>query len=529
MTSAAVIDGARLLSWARRSAEALGRHREEINSLNVFPVPDSDTGSNMAFTMAAAVREAEDLAPEPDAGDSADLSASDVAEALAVGSIKGARGNSGVVLSQVLRGVAQAAAEGQLDGKAVAAALKNAVTFVERALSDPVEGTIISVLREAAAAAGEAAQGSSTSDHALSTITSAALKAAEEALARTPSQLAELREAGVVDAGGTGLVLLLSALHDEVGGGMSAADSDSPSHKEDPHADHSHGVSGWLEVMFMFSGPLDELEAKLSTMGRSLVIARASDTHGKVHIHTTEAGPVIERAIELGDVSDVRLEILPDASPLHEARRVGRLILAVTPAGSLMELYNQAGAVTVEPGPQVGEDMRREITAADAHEVIILPNGLIDQATLAEIEHAMDEAPLHITLLPTVRLVNGIAAVSVHDPRLPVAQAAELMREAAEEMAVADIVDSGNSIEVIAGGGASTNGSTAIASGEELEAVLIAACAAMLTGGGELVTLLLAPADAAVLDPDELEEKLDAEVVIYPADGLGSRGQLGVE
>ncbi len=518
MTSADRIDGPRLLSWARRSAEELGRHREVINSLNVFPVPDSDTGSNMAFTMAAAVKEAGNCEPAA----TADV----VAEALAVGSIKGARGNSGVVLSQVLRGVAQAAGDGELGGRDVAKALANAVAFVERAIADPVEGTIITVLREAARAAKEA----SISKNALSDVTSAALTAAEDALANTPSQLAELREAGVVDAGGTGLVLLLEVLHAEVTGGSiheSAGhehgghdDVDDVDHAHD--AEHSHGVAGWLEVMFMFTGPLDELEAVLSTMGRSLVIARATDTHGKVHIHTTEAGPVIERALELGTLTDLRLEILPEATPMHEARRVGRLIVAITPVGSLMDLYNRAGAVAVAPGPDVIEDVRREITASGAHEVIILPNGQLDPETVQEIEAVADQASLEMTLLPTVRLVNGIAAVSVHDPRLPVYEAAALMSEAAEEMAVADILTTTNGVEIVAR-------DTLVVRAATLTDAVREAATTMLDGGGELVTILVAPRDVAAVDVEALEADLDAEVVVYPADGLGSTGQLGVE
>ena len=507
MTSADRIDGPRLLSWARRSAEELGRHREVINSLNVFPVPDSDTGSNMAFTMAAAVKEAGNCEPAA----TADV----VAEALAVGSIKGARGNSGVVLSQVLRGVAQAAGDGELGGRDVAKALANAVAFVERAIADPVEGTIITVLREAARAAEEA----SISKNALSDVTSAALTAAEDALANTPSQLAELREAGVVDAGGTGLVLLLKVLHAEVtGDGI----HEPGGHDDVDDAEHSHGVVGWLEVLFMFTGPLDELEAVLSTMGRSLVIARATDTHGKVHIHTTEAGPVIERALELGTLTDLRLEILPEATPMHEARRVGRLIVAITPVGSLMDLYNRAGAVAVAPGPDVIEDVRREITASGAHEVIILPNGQLDPETVQEIETTADQASLEVTLLPTVRLVNGIAAVSVHDPRLPVSEAAALMSEAAEEMAVADIVTTTNGVEVV-------TRDTLVARAATLTDAVREAATTMLDGGGELVTILVAPQDVAAVDVEVLEADLDAEVVVYPADGLGSTGQLGVE
>ena len=138
-------DGARLMSWARRASDELNRRRVEINKLNVFPVPDSDTGSNMAHTMASAVAEAERLPGDRDPRQ--------VAEALAVGAVKGARGNSGVVLSQVMRGVAQSMADNAPGGVVIADSLAAAVRFVDKAIADPVEGTVITVLRAAAVAA----------------------------------------------------------------------------------------------------------------------------------------------------------------------------------------------------------------------------------------------------------------------------------------------------------------------------------------------------------------------------------------
>lgn len=508
MTNPAVIDGPLLLDWARRSAEALDEHREAINALNVFPVPDSDTGSNMAHTMAAAVREAAGL--DPTSG------ADQVAEALAYGSVKGARGNSGIVLSQVLRGVAHAALDGELDGGSVASALLNAVGFVERAINAPVEGTIVTVLREAANAARDASE---TGD--VAEVSAAALDAAEKALDQTPSQLAELREAGVVDAGGTGLVLLLSVLHECLTGeGGAAVSGGTAAEKDSPH-----GTTGWLEVLFMFAGPLDELETELSKMGRSLVVARVSDTSGKVHIHSTteDAGAVIETAYGLGTVTDLRLEILPDASPLHEARRVGRLIVAVTPPGSLSDLYTQAGAVTVAPGPTIIEDVRREVEASGAHEIIVLPNGQLDEAMLADVRGAAEEASISIVLLPTVRLVNGIAALAVHDSRQPLERAAALMNEAVEDMLVADIRAGGDGVEVLAR-------DETVAADADFAGAVRAACATLLAQeDGEMVTLLLPPERVELIDVHELQRALGAEVLVYPADGLDNLGQIGVE
>lgn len=533
MTSPAVIDGAQLLSWARRTVQVLKVHREEINRLNVFPVPDSDTGSNMAHTMSAALENAETV--------ESPASSADIASALAVGSIKGARGNSGVVLSQVLRGVAQAAAEGDLDAASVADALSNAVVYVERAITDPVEGTIVTVLREAATAAQEAL--SEAGEAPLDAVTSAAVTAAEEALEQTPSQLAELRDAGVVDAGGRGLVLLLTALRDEVAGrgsdipdpsslasmtasaAASAMDSGADSAAEgENESGESHGHAGWLEVMFFFTGPVDELENTLAGMGTSLVIARATDTEAQIHIHSLNAGAVIERAYELGAVSDLRLEVLPDALPASDSPASVRIIVAMTPEGSIAELYRQAGAVPVTSEGGLSEAITQAIAAADARELVVLPNGHAGPDELKQIAEAVKSEGAQAAILSTMSLVGGIAALAVHDPRLPLEAAAAQMDEAAADMRAADIVrTAGGNITVVA------PVDEVLAEEETVQRAVDKACRAMLDAGGELVTLLLDSDAAEELDPDALQETLDAEVLVYPADGLGTIGQIGVE
>lgn len=530
MTSPAVIDGVQLLSWARRTVQVLRVHREEINRLNVFPVPDSDTGSNMAHTMSAALENAETV--------ESPASCADIASALAVGSIKGARGNSGVVLSQVLRGVAQAAAEGDLGAASVADALSNAVVYVERAITDPVEGTIVTVLRKAAIAAQEAL-GGAAGESPLDAVTSAAVTAAEEALEQTPSQLAELRDAGVVDAGGRGLVLLLTALRDEVAGRTadipdpsslasvtaSATDSGADSAAEgENESGESHGHAGWLEVMFFFTGPVDELENALAGMGTSLVIARATDTEAQIHIHSLNAGAVIERAYELGAVSDLRLEVLPDALPASDSPASARIIVAMTPEGSIAEFYRQAGAVPVTAEGGLSEAITEAIAAADARELVVLPNGHAGPDELKQIAEAVKSEGAQAAILSTMSLVGGIAALAVHDPRLPLEAAAAQMDEAAADMRAADIVrTAGGHITVVA------PVDEVLAEEETVQRAVDKACRAMLDAGGELVTLLLDSDAAEELDPDALQETLNAEVLVYPADGLGTIGQIGVE
>lgn len=522
-------DGARLYAWARRAAAELDRRRVEINQLNVFPVPDADTGSNMAHTMLAAVAQADELG--------AGAGAREVAEALAVGAVRGARGNSGVVLSQVMRGLAESIGDSAADAHVVADALQNAVRFVDKAIAEPVEGTVITVLRAAAAAARQAVENAPDPDGLkLLDVAEPATVAARTALANTPSQLDALREAGVVDAGGTGLVIMLETLLDEARGAEGSADGGPGG--VDKHVPLQHGdAAAAIEVLCVFRGDVDALEQAIAGMGDSLVIARISDTEAKVHIHSHDAGELVQTAYAMGEVSDLRLEALPPITAPAAAAEPSRLILAVTPPGSLTDLYSQAGAKTVAPGPDVISDMLAVIRSSASDEVIVLPNGLLSNQNLAAVEKTTRAMEQSITLLPTVRLVSGIAALAVHDPDQPLATAAFTMSEAAGEMrtAVAHRAEKG----ALVPGGAVAKGDVVVTSRGEtlliadspLEAVE-GACRHLLERGGEQVTILFDPEGESALTADELQElepKIGVDVMVYPADGLGACAEIGVE
>ena len=510
MSASPLSNGARLLAWARRALSELERKRAEINELNVFPVPDGDTGSNMAHTMAAAVDAAAELP------DSAGLT--EVAEALAVGAVRGARGNSGVVLSQILRGFAQAASYGATEGEMLAVALTNAVGFVDRAIAEPVEGTIITVLRAAADAARPNAH------LPLVDVASAATAAAQDALRLTQTQLPVLREAGVVDAGGAGLVAVLNTLTAEADGAGEPEDVDK-------HMPETHGTQGELEVMFSFRGDLEALKGELAGLGDSLIVAPLNDGEATVHIHSRDAGTVIEAAFALGEVADLRLEVLTSAVA---AGAPERLIIAVTPPGSVTSLYAASGAVTVVPGPNVAADMLDAITRSGSNEVIVLPNGQLSNSELAEVENAARAVEQSITILPTVRLVSGIAALSVHDPAQPLATAAFAMSEAAGEMrtALAFRAEKG----ALTLGGAVARGDVVVTSrgehmliaDEPMEAVE-RACRRLLEHGGEQVSILFDPNELRADALEELAGKLGVDVMVYPADGLQACAEIGVE
>ena len=510
MSASPLSDGARLLAWARRASGELERKRAEINELNVFPVPDGDTGSNMAHTMAAAVDAAAELP------DGAGLT--EVAEALAVGAVRGARGNSGVVLSQILRGFAQAASYGATEGEMLAVALTNAVGFVDRAIAEPVEGTIITVLRAAADAARPNAH------LPLVDVAAAATAGAQDALRLTQTQLPALHEAGVVDAGGAGLVAVLGTLTAE-------GEGEGPPEDVDRQMSETHGTQGELEVMFSFRGDLDALKGELAGLGDSLIVAPLNDSEATVHIHSRNAGKVIETAFSAGEVSDLRLEVLTSAVP---AGAPERLIIAVTPPGSVTSLYAASGAATVVPGPNVAADMLDAITRSGSNEVIVLPNGQLSSSELAAVENAARAVEQSITILPTVRLVSGIAALSVHDPAQPLATAAFTMSEAAGEMrtALAFRAEKG----ALTLGGAVAKGDVVVTSrgehlliaDEPMEAVE-RACRRLLEHGGEQVSVLFDPSELRADALEELAGKLGVDVMVYPADGLQACAEIGVE
>lgn len=516
------LDGTHLHRWVTRAVAELSERRAEINELNVFPVPDADTGSNMTHTMESALAAVNEL------DDAERASAAAVTRALAVGGARGARGNSGVVLSQVLRALSETAVKEPLGVGMLASALETAVKLVDRAITDPVEGTVVTVLRAASVAAREAAgTGAGLHDALIATV-----EAARTALANTPSQLRVLREAGVVDAGGAGLLVLLEALLAEVSGGVAL-----PARPAALLADatESHGQAGDLEVMFLFTGDLDDLTARLRQLGDSLVVARITEETGTVHIHSGDAGAVIETAYAHGQVSDLRLEVLPSAPVVATPERI---IVAVTPPGPIADLYRNGGAYVVttesdtddDPETDLVADILATVRATGASEVILLPNGLLSRRQLSAVDKAVRAFDQDITLLPTSRLVSGIAALTVHDAGQPLATAAYAMAEAAGAMRTAVAVPADRAALTAAGPCAKGDllveaHGQIVAVCDDLHDAILAASRHLLEAGGEQVTVL----SAGDVDTGSLEDVLKVAVMAYPGEGLAAAAEIGVE
>lgn len=504
------IGSAAIVGWVARGIDALQSRRDEINSLNVFPVPDSDTGSNMLATLSSAYEEAQKA-------DASDVRA--VTAALAAGAVRGARGNSGTVLSQVFRAVAEAASGSGIGVESVQHSLKLAVQHVSQAIANPVEGTILTVLRHAAIAAEEF-EGDSIEE-----LADTIADAARDALAKTPSQLPALQQAGVVDAGGAGLVILLDALADEVSGRAAVP--------VDLHVDAPHVATVEMEVMYLISladtQAVEALRERLNPLGNSLIIAgdagNAETAQYMVHIHTVEPGAVIEAALDFGRPERIRIEVLDEPETTPESTRI---LIAVVPDGPLNDLITSSGAVAISPTPAptptstptnraaiadqefADNVVTKALTAMrGADEVILLPNGLVSDQELADIEFAAAAANPTLAVVSTDSIPAGLAALAVHSAELPLAVAAYAMGEAAN----------GTRTAVVA---ADVD--------KPLTDALTETISDLLAGGGELVTLLLGRGAGGV-DIAQVRARLDkpVEVVAYDATGIDELLQVGIE
>nr|WP_246044709.1 DAK2 domain-containing protein [Rhodococcus oryzae] len=537
------VDGEALLRWSRRCVDGLVARCEEINSLNVFPVPDSDTGTNLLFTMRAAAESAEVVGPAASVGA--------VAAALARGAVAGARGNSGVILSQVLRGIAEVAGDEPLDARLLRGALNEAAVLATEAISIPVEGTIVTVLRHAAAAADGCPH-----DAALSVVAAEAADAAAEALARTPSQLSVLGAAGVVDAGGLGLLVILDALVGVVTGATPERQDivvvpvtlASPGAVAPPSACADEPGDQDYEVMYLLSGSdsrrVDTLRSRLGELGDSVIIVGDGDGSWSVHVHCSDPGPAVEAGLAAGRTHDIRISCF--ALDETRAGRVGRRadstdrgVLAIVAGDGAADLFAGEGATVLRCDEPVTPDQLLDaIRGLDCGEVLVLPNGALSAPELVAIGVAARDESHEVLLLPCSSMVQGLAALAVHDPGRAAVDDVFAMSEAAA-------TTRWGSLRVATERALTLMGTCEAGDGLGLigrEVVVIAPDPAeagrrlidqVLGVGGELLTLLLG-AEIPAGFADLLSEHVAArhpgvEVLIYEGGQSGDLLQLGVE
>ena len=540
-----------LRDWARAAADGLAAARSEINELNVFPIPDSDTGSNMAFTMNAAADGAE--AVEADAGVAA------VTRAMADAAVAGARGNSGIILSQVLVGVADAAALAEVErdysfARMFAGGLQLGSLAAVRAVSEPREGTVLTVLRAAAAAAND------NLDAAPADLARVAAEAAADSLEHTPEQLAELAYAGVVDAGGRGMLVLLDSMVLVLTGVANRrrnyrgllVEGNLPVQRADEACDGSSDMD--FEVMYLLDGTADErigrLRDYLAEIGDAVVIVGDSSSGGgerfSVHVHTNEPGKAVEAGVVVGAISDVRiscfaLDALRSAAPDEPLPRHKRAVVVVAKGAGARELFAEAGAVVVDADDGLSaEALADAIRATDAAHVVVMANGELASQELVSVAAGARSAHRTVVFLPTASMVQCLAALAVHEPGEAADVDAYAMAEAASSTRWGSVQCADGPLMTLAGTSEPGDmlgyiGSDALVIGHEPLGATTALLDLMLATGGELITVLA----GSTLDEDpELVAELESyvrrvhpgiELAVYPCGQTDSVLQVGVE
>jgi DAK2 domain fusion protein YloV len=544
----ATFDLPTVVRFADVALEALGAAREEIDALNVYPVPDGDTGTNLFLTLESA-RDA--MVDRLEAAPDVDLRAA--LAAYSRGALLGARGNSGVIMSQLIGALLKRIGEaGPGDRSAVvfAEGMDRATDASYAAVGDPVEGTILTVARAASEAALDAAK---VPGHRLGHVIRAAAAAAREALAHTPEQLKTLRDAGVVDAGGRGLCVVLDAAETAVTGRWSVQRPASLGVHAIPvplPTDDLRPDGPAYEVMYLLDAADDavpELRRRLAPLGDSLVVV-GGDGLWNVHVHVDDVGAAVEAGIEAGRPYRIRVthfaEQIAKLAVVSEQRRgpgrKGRKVVVVAAGEGLGQLFTEAGA-TVVPGagrrPSTGQVLEA-IVASGAAEVVVLPNDR-DSVSVAEAaaQTARDDGQVRVAVIPTSAQVQGLAAMAVHEPGrtfeedlLHMTAAARHARSGAVTVASRQAMTTGGPCEPGDVLGAVEGDFVVV--GQDLRTVAGDVLERLLGGGGELVTVV------AGADGEELARQVAAylasehptvDVVVY--DGGQERYPLllGVE
>lgn len=524
------LDAAAVRSWCGLALEALGRERERIDAINVYPVADGDTGTNLYLTLESAARAVE-AAFDGHASAGTAPRLADAIGAMAHGALIGARGNSGTIVAQLLRGMTEVLAVTDGSADALRRALRRAAASAYEAVAHPVEGTVLTV----ATAAADAAEGAAGGDAGAAAVARAAHEGARSALQRTPGQLAVLGRAGVVDAGGCGLVALLGALADALAGEVSAVPVAVRPDAPLPEAfgcevvgrvaaangrgdlDGRGGPDGpAFEVIYLLEAgdaAVAGLRARLDALGDSLVVV-GGDGLWNVHVHVDDAGAAVEAGIEAGRPYRIRITHFGGARA-KEPEMTARAVVAVVPGAGLAGLCAQAGAtpVPVRPGePPASGELVQAIRQAHAREVMLLANDADLRHTAAAAAEEARAEGVRVALIPTRSAVQGLAALAVHEPgrsfdedvvamtaAAGATRYAELALAERQSWTMAGVCQAGDVLGLI-------DGDVAVI-GSDLTGTAMTVLDRMLSAGGEMVTLVL-----GAKAPDGLAERLEGYV-----------------
>jgi DAK2 domain fusion protein YloV len=424
-------------AWLEKSAP-------DINAINVFPVPDGDTGTNMVLTMRFALHGVKSTS---------DSQASSVARSLAHGALMGARGNSGVILSQFFRGLAKGLdGKANFDGGDFSRALAGASRAAYRGIANPVEGTILTVLKDASKAAQEAGKNDAT----LISVLEAAVKAAEDSVARTPSLLPTLSDAGVVDAGGQGLYVLLDGALQCLKGEshkmqyrrprLVVAEKElvrraarRPTQLETPHGYCTNLV---LEGQNL---DLDKIGKHLKKKGQSLIVT-GDDSLVRIHIHSFKPDEILQYATKLGKLHDITINNMDDQYAefinMQRARmpQVDIAMVTVATGDGFFELFNSLGNIIIVPGGQTMNPSVREllqaVESAPSDNIILLPNNKNIVSAASQVRSLTSK---NLKVIPTRNIPQGIAAFLAFGYGMNLEQNAKAMEKAISIVKVLEV------------------------------------------------------------------------------------------
>lgn len=421
------IDAALFRNMLISGASLLDRNHEKVNALNVFPVPDGDTGSNMSMTLNAAVRELKSNESQ---------NVGELSQVVARGALRGARGNSGVILSQLLRGMAQIFGDKETIGMTdFAAGFKQGSDAAYKAVMRPKEGTILTVSREIAdAALAEAEKGED-----LLSLMRAVLRSGEKALARTPEQLPVLKEAGVVDSGGKGLIYIIS-------GALLALEGQSIDDFSEEDWQHEAGSHTNMEILSLENtadivygycteffierlhpdvtpSDINALHDGLQRIGDSVVAVADADLV-KIHVHTNDPGKVLQMALRLGEINGIKIENMREEHrellAARKAKRKAMGIVAVSSGKGFDTLFRDSGVEGIVSGGQSmnpsAQDIEETIRRVNADHIFVLPNNkniFLAAEQAAQLVAGIGEQT--VTVLKTQSVQQGLAAALMFD------------------------------------------------------------------------------------------------------------------
>lgn len=495
------ITGKDLVRSVKAGCIKLEHNRDRVDLLNVFPVPDGDTGTNMYLTLLSAVKEGEK---------SSEQNLGKIAKALSTGSLMGARGNSGVILSQVFRGFAKTL-EGKEEARAMdlAMALKMGSDTAYEAVMKPVEGTILTVIREVAKACEAKAR---QNDDILAVLLEG-IRVGELTLEKTPAMLPVLREAGVVDAGGQGLIYFLQGMVEGVAQekelSLDFYRAPRPSQSMGQAFDNIQLEYQYCTELLLSGKDLDSNDIKdhLAPLGDSMLVV-GEDELIKVHIHSNHPGKVLETCLQWGSLSDIKINNMleethehllllngeePEKEPEESAKKIG--VVAVAAGEGMNRILDSLGVDQVVWGGQTmnpsTEDLLQACNCIRAENVIILPNnGNVILA--AQQVQQFSETPIYV--LPTRSVVQGISAMVAFEPDGDINAVIEDMQKIADSVKYAEITravrDSQvNGLEIKEGHIIGLVGGKIVASGTVMNDIIKTVLEKMLEDNNELISV----------------------------------------